>query len=271
MSIDASRAVHTADRAMRAKAALLAAEQRTGVSHAVAPTKLPGQHPTHLIPARATVESSPVSERFWPVHPDLNHLLPQGALQRGMTVVVQQSTTLLLSLIADASAAGAWTAIVGHPRVGMVAAADVGVDLSRTALIPAPGPEAPVAVAALLDGIDIVVLGPDVPLTPADRRRLSSRARERGALMVSSTAWEGAHLVFQASSGVWAGVNEGAGWLRSRRLIVERTGRGEAAPLVQFEIELPLHAPAPGRAPGSLPGTKTMGTSRRQPPLRLVG
>ncbi|SDS57852.1 hypothetical protein [Paraoerskovia marina] len=257
------------DRAARARAALVAAERRTGVAHAVAPAPLPGLRHAPVISPRATAESSPASERFWPVHPELEPLLPQGALHRGTTIVVRHSTTLLLSLVAQASAAGAWTVMVGHPRVGMVAAADAGVELTRTALVPAPGPQAPAAIAALLDGLDLVVLGPDAPVTPADRRRLSSRARERGAVLVSATEWEEAHLVLRAGPGTWSGIDDGAGWLRSRRLTVERTGRGEAARPVRYEIELPLRAPAPGRAPGAVDDLP--GADGPHPALRLVG
>lgn len=257
------------ERAALAKAALLAAERRTGVAHTVAPTPLPGRDRAPLIPLRATAESSPTSERYWPVHPDLEQLLPGGALQRGSTIVVQHSTTLLLSLIAEASASGAWTAMVGHPRVGMVAAADAGVELSRTALVPEPGQEAAAAVAALLDGLDVVVIGPQAPLTPADRRRLTARTRERGALLIAATPWEGAHVVLQAGQGAWTGIEGGAGWLRSRRLVVERRGRGAAGQAARFEIELPLRAPAPGRAPGSLvPGSPDVTPGA---PVRLVG
>ena len=45
----------------------------------------------------------------------------------------------------------------GCPRSASVAAAEAGVALDRLALVPHPGPDWPTVVAALLDGVDIVV------------------------------------------------------------------------------------------------------------------
>ncbi|ROS74348.1 hypothetical protein [Cellulomonas sp. PhB143] len=276
------------DRAALARAALHAVERRTGVRAVPGPAlPRPAVPPEPALPlmlrqdagTRRAVEirpseAAPVSERFWPVHPELVPLLPQGALQRGTTVVVQGSTTLLLSLVAQASTAGAWTTLLGHERVGMVAASDAGVVLERTALVPAPGPDAAAAAAALIDGMDVVVLGPQAALADADRRRLSARARERGSLLVSVAPWPGAHVVLTAGAGRWTGLDHGAGWLRSRTLPVERVGRGEAARPARFEVRLPLGPLAPGRAPGSLPegGAHEGGAQDgRAPGLRLVG
>jgi len=207
----------------------------------------------------------------WPVHPDLAALLPGGALRGGMLLAVQGSTSLLLALLAGASRAGAWTAFVGAPAVGMLAAADAGVDLGRTVLVPRPGPDAPVVVAALLDGMDAVVVGPQTALLDGDRRRLAARARERGTLLVSQTAWRGAHLTLDARGGTWSGADRGAGWLRRRTLNVLRTGRGAAARPVEIEVEVPLGAsrvvPAPAAEPvGALPG----GTAEDDRHLRVV-
>ncbi|NBH10575.1 hypothetical protein GTY80_45970, partial [Amycolatopsis sp. SID8362] len=66
------------------------------------------------------------------------------------------STSLLLALLAPATAAGSWAAVVGLPSLGLAAAAEHGADLSRLALVPRPGAEFPAVVAALLDGVDVV-------------------------------------------------------------------------------------------------------------------
>jgi hypothetical protein len=193
--------------------------------------------------------------RTWPVHPDLEALLPGGVLRGGTLLAVQGSTSLLLALLAGASRAGAWVAFVGAPALGMLAAADAGVELERTVLVPRPGPDAPVVVAALLDGMDAVVVGPQTALLDADRRRLAARARERGTLLVSQTAWRGAHLTLDARGGTWSGADHGAGWLRRRTLNVLRTGRGAAARPVEIEVEVPVGAGQliPAAAPVELP------------------
>lgn len=238
----------------RALAALDAVELRTG-SRAVA----------HRTPGRA--EPHQPDRPPLPVHPSLAGLLPDGGLRTGTTVVVRGSTSLLFALLADASRGGAWAALVGYPAAGLVAAADAGLDLTRTVTVPAPGPDAPAVLAALLDGMDVVVVGPEAVLLDVDRRRLGARARERGAVLVSAErsasagagragweriggeraggesaarTWPGAHVVLEAESGTWDGVDHGAGWLRRRTLRVSRTGRGSAARPLRAEVDVPV-------------------------------
>ncbi|MHA7132786.1 hypothetical protein [Oerskovia turbata] len=208
-------------------------------------------------PAGATGE-----ERLLPVPDELADLLPFGGLQRGTAVVVDGSTSLLLALLSEASRTGAWIAMVGFPRVGVLAAAEAGIDLARVALVPSPGPDTAAAVAALLDGIDVVVLGPDAALSDADRRRLASRARERGSLLIATQPWDGAHVVLTVREGTWTGADHGAGRLRRRRLTVLRTGRAGAARGIERQVELPLRGSA----------VKNPRQVAKTPPdLRLVG
>ncbi|AEG44174.1 hypothetical protein [Isoptericola variabilis] len=226
----------------------------------VVPEHEAGARHAHALAALREAEQRtaglPADGRAWPVHPALSRLLPGGVLRGGGTLAVRGSTSLLLALLAAPSQEGAWVAFVGAPAVGMLAAADVGVVLERTALVPRPGPDAPAVVAALLDGMDVVVTGPRAALTDADRRRLAARARERGALLASTTAWPGAHVTLDARGGSWAGVDAGAGWLRRRTLSVLRTGRGAAARPVEIDVEVPtvVEPPAPTSEVGSETG-----------------
>lgn len=208
----------------------------TPVVPAERPARARGRHVTMRDPSR----DAGTDERVWPVHDALAPLLPLGALQRGTALAVRGSTSLLLALVARPSRSGAWTAAVGFPAVGLLAAADVGADLDRVVLVPRPGPDAALAISALVDGLDVVVVGPDAALTDTDRRRLTARARERGALLVAATAWPGAHVVLTVTGGGWSGADRGAGWLRRRTLVVERAGRGGAARPVRVEVELPF-------------------------------
>jgi hypothetical protein len=167
----------------------------------------------------------------------------------------------------------------------MAAAADAGCDLSRTLVVPLPagsGVDAPAVLAALIDGMDIVVIGPEVALLEQDRRRLTTRARDRGTVLVaalptpagslsagysplqrpsagrkSSTqrgvggvGWAGAHVVLEATEGDWSGVDHGAGWLRRRTLRVRRTGRGNAARPLHLDVEVPVCRAAGGGTGG---------------------
>ncbi|GEA90224.1 hypothetical protein [Cellulomonas cellasea] len=213
------------------------------LSHVVpdAPHAVPGAG--HVPVARRT--SLLTTERpALPVPAELTALLPDG-LRRGGTVTVLGSTSLLLALLASACAGGAWAALVGQPTAGLLAAAEAGVALDRLAVVPAPGLDAPTVVAALLDGVDVVLVGPEAALTDSDRRRLAARARERGSVLLTSTPWPGANVVLTAEQGRWSGVGTGDGRLRTHELRVVRTGRGSAAVRTSVDVALPLGRPAP--------------------------
>ena len=95
---------------------------------------------------------------------------------------------------------GGNAAIVGQPDIGLLAAAEMGADLSRLAVIPDPGAD-PVEVAAvLMDGMDLIVLalgGRSVPLTRA--RAVVARAHQKGCtLLVTDGDWQGAWIRLKA-------------------------------------------------------------------------
>lgn len=86
-------------------------------------------------------------------------LVPAGpvSLPPGTVGVLSGARSLLLSMVASVTAAGGNAAIVGQPDIGLLAAVEMGADLSRLAVIPDPGTD-PVEVAAvLIDGMDLVV------------------------------------------------------------------------------------------------------------------
>lgn len=119
----------------------------------------------------------------------LSQLLP-----RGTVAVLSGARSLALRMVAAATAEGGHAAIVGQPDVGLLAAVEMGADLSRVAVIPYPGTD-PVEVAAvLLDGLDLVVLalgGRSVPMARA--RAVTARARQKGCtLLVTGGDWHGA-------------------------------------------------------------------------------
>ncbi|MGD9797431.1 MAG: hypothetical protein AB7V15_04880, partial [Acidimicrobiia bacterium] len=201
--------------------------------------------------------------RALPVLPALAGLLPDG-LRRGSTVVVEPgpgATTLAVALVAAASADGSWVAAVGVPSLGLAGAVELGMaperlllvdldldlDLDSSSRVEPHGGRgrspvtAATVVAALVDAVDVVVLGARV--SPAEARRLAARAREQGAVVV-------------ALPGRWPGVADlrvrvgGATWeLPHRRLVARRVevtvaGRGAAA----RPRRCPLWLPAPDGA-----------------------
>ena len=86
-------------------------------------------------------------------------------------------------------------------------------------------------VAALLDGVTVVVAAVPPRVRLGDARRLVARARERGAVLVAFGAWpvEAAVRVHTGAGG-WHGLDAGSGLLETRELNVhvEAKGRGFA-------------------------------------------
>ncbi|WP_227425128.1 hypothetical protein [Pengzhenrongella sicca] len=228
--------------------------------------------PAQSVPAQSVPAQSGPGRAGHPDRPPLPvaatvaHLLPERALHRGGTLVVTGSTSLVLALVARASREGAWMAAVGLPGVGVLAAQQAGVELDRLALVPHPGADAPTVLAALMDGVDVVIVGPAVALGDADRRRLMARARERGAVLLATTPWPGARLVLTAEPAAWTGLGAGYGHLRSHRWTVTRGGRGGAGQIVRSAVVLPVGEGDPIDAPGQAPVAP-----HEAAPLRLVG
>ena len=121
-------------------------------------------------------------------------------LPKGTVAVLSGARSLPLSMVAAVTAAGGHAAIVGQPDVGLLAAVEMGADLSRLAVIPDPGAD-PVEVAAvLMDGMDLVLLGLNGRSVPATRARaVIARARQKGCtLLVTGGDLQGASARLEA-------------------------------------------------------------------------
>jgi hypothetical protein len=191
-----------------------------------------------------------------PVVGPLSGLLPAGGLRRGSTVAVAAApgaTSLLLALLAGASAGGAWAGVVGRPDLGLVAAAEAGVRLDRLALVPHPGADLLAVASALLDGLDVVVLAgaTRAGIRAADRQRLAARARQRGAVLLPIGPWPGADVELTCDGPRWLGAGSGAdggsGRLRARRVELRARGRGIAPRGLSAQVMLPAPGGAIGR------------------------
>ena len=134
-------------------------------------------------------ESSPYPAGGW--YPQAE-LLPTP-LPRGTVAVLSGARSLPLSMVAAVTAEGGHAAIIGQPDVGLLAAVEMGADLSRIAVIPEPGAD-PVEVAAvLMDGMDLVVLGLGGRSVSAGRARaVVARARQKGCTLLVTGAGGGA-------------------------------------------------------------------------------
>jgi hypothetical protein len=146
-----------------------------------------------------SMDPVPDSESLLPLPESLAELLP-APLPRGTVAVLSGARSLPLSMVAAVTAQGGHAAIVGQPDVGLLAAVEMGADLSRIAVIPEPGAD-PVEVAAvLMDGMDLVVLGLGGRSVPAGRARaVVARARQKGCtLLVTGGDWQGASTRLEA-------------------------------------------------------------------------
>lgn len=195
MQVGAAQSDNAAERLARARAALASVQTRVGTSR--------DRWDAPTLPLAAS----------------LAQVLP-GGLRRGQIVSVEGATSLVLALVAEASREGSWAAMIGMPQVGVVAAARRGIELARLALVPHPGQHAAAVAGACVDGMDVVVLGPRLALSDADRRRLGARARERGSVIVSAGPWAGAHVSVAVESSRWSGLGAGDGRLRAREAVV---------------------------------------------------
>lgn len=132
--------------------------------------------------------------------PEINPETAPTTLPKGTVAVLSGARSLSLSMVAAVTAAGGHAAIVGQPDIGLLAAVEMGADLSRVAVIPEPGAD-PVEVAAvLMDGMDLVVLGLGGRSVPATRARaVVARARQKGCtLLVTGGEWQGASARLEA-------------------------------------------------------------------------
>ena len=163
--------------------------------------------------------------------------LSRGAVVRGSVLGVRGdvgagSTTLTFELAAALTAAGEWAAAVDlDGTLGARAAEEAGVALERFAVVRRVPPSRwATVVAALLDGVSLVIT--DVPrgVTLGDARRLVARAREREAvLVVRGSAWPGeVAFTVHAEGSVWMELSD-TGVLSARRMHVRVEGRGAAS------------------------------------------
>lgn len=208
------------------------------------------------------------------VHDALDPLLPWGGLRRGSVVRIggrsfSAALSLSFALLARSTAEGSWAGVVGVDDIGAVSAQEVGVALEHLALVPrVPAEQWPVVTAALLDALDLVVVQPPARVRPSDARRLATRARERGSLLLAlGDRWSEAVDLRMSVTGVqWLGLGEGSGHLRARRIEVVANGRGAAS----RERRAALWVPAPDGTPLARAAEAGSGMSRSRMRSRRV-
>lgn len=207
---------------------------------------------------RSLVERTrPVStadQRVLPVPSEVKALLASHGLRRGTVVQIDGATgatSMALALAAGPSRAGSWVACVGTDELGWASAAELGVDMEHLVVVRTEPESWATVTAALVDAFDIVLCCLDQQPSTTQARRLQARARERGAVVVVVGGHRGGvgslrrawpyptDLVLTIVEARWQGLGEGWGHLRSRRVIIEISGRRDAARRRRVELLLP--------------------------------
>ena len=170
----------------------------------------------------AAMEHKPASQ---PV-PTLAGLADLVPLHAGATYAVD-TASLALALAAGASRAGEWVGFAGCADFGAEAAADLGIELSRTVVVPDPGEHWLEVTAALVDVLRVVVLRPPVSVDARTAGVLDSRLRTRSSVLVVHGDWPRVEARLSVEESAWSGPASGAGQLLERRarVVVHRGAR----------------------------------------------
>jgi hypothetical protein len=159
-------------------------------------------------------------------------------------------TSLALALMAPPSGAGGWTALVGVDDLGVEGAAEAGLDLDRTVVVPEPGEHWLEVTAALVDVLPMVLLRPPAGVSERTAERLGARLRKRSATLLVQGPWPGCEARLSVAESRWIGADDGHGRLRAREVVV--ACRRGTAPAQHLTAWLPA-ADGPLRAVEDVP------------------
>jgi len=137
--------------------------------------------------------------------------------------------SLALALSTRAMVAGSWMAAVGMPMLGVEAAHELGVPLTRLVMVTADARPSVWAerVGAAADGFDLILTRPPAG---ADRvvRKVRTRLQARGVVLFAvgpASPGVSCDIEFTTTSVAWQGLGEGYGSLLARRAMVRAGGR----------------------------------------------
>jgi hypothetical protein len=168
----------------------------------------------------AAMERSRAADRV-PTLPGLEGIVP---LHSGATYSVD-SASLALAVAAGPSRAGEWVGFAGWSDFGAEAAAELGIELSRTVLVPDPGELWLEVTAALVDVLRVVVLRPPASVDGRAAGILEARLRKRSAVLVVQGDWPRVEARLSTERSAWSGPVAGSGRLEQRRADLVVNGR----------------------------------------------
>ena len=215
---------------------------------------------------RAGIPAVMAHERLLPVHPVLAPLFGVApgdpGLVRGHTVVCSGSAAMscALAVMAAPTQVGSWAGVVGLPSVGVSAAAELGVVLSRTVFVAGTSSSSTsssstssstfassdmaAVISALVDGVEVLVLSRQVVASVSGgvMRTLHTRLQSRGGVLVlvGDPGSISADVRLVATTTMWDGVGAGNGHLQRRRVSIELAARRRGRP-TRADVWLPDH------------------------------
>ena len=178
------------------------------------------------------------SKRLLPVADELASLLTQPGLVPGTVLAAQGpgALTLATAFAAEVSRTGGWVTAVGLGRMGVSAVAERGASLDRWVFVDRPGDAAAEVLNALIGNVDVILLDAGVRLAAAHSRRLRTRLRERGTVVIEVADRRAPRVgafnpdvTLTVERAAWTGLGHGHGRLRERRAEVVAAGRGAAS------------------------------------------
>lgn len=179
--------------------------------------------------------------RTVPVPPPLAVLLPHRALARGTAITVTGAGSMLIALIAEASAADHHVALIGQPRLSLLAVHEHGGNLAKVHLVD-PGSTDPLDAASIcLDGLDLVVTtvhGRDVPPTRAGAL-LARNRRHASVLILTDGHMPGIDLTMASTVHGYGGIEQGRGRIKSITLETTVHGRGSQQRTGRYTLTAP--------------------------------
>ncbi|HEY6813689.1 MAG TPA: hypothetical protein VI074_13475 [Propionibacteriaceae bacterium] len=170
----------------------------------------------HELQQRVQRMQGPAISRTLELLPGLSGVIQ---LRTGEAYAVD-SPSLATALVAGPSQAGEWIAFVGVPDLGLEAAAQFGIDLDRTVVVPRPGELWLSVTAGLLDVATVVVVKPPMPVTAQQAERLKSRLQMKDAALVCLGEWPRSNATLTITESSWLGLGRGHGRLMARRVVV---------------------------------------------------
>jgi len=199
-----------------------------------------------LVRESVTTAATLAHQRTLPVVAGLETIVPSAGIQRGSTLAVHGvgATSFALALAGQAIREGSFMAVIAPSSFGLAACLDFDIPLRRVVqfVLPADAENWAQAVAAIVEGFDVVVLADQRRASSSQARQLVARNRERGSVLirVGGPAWpDAADLRFDVDSPEWSGLGQGHGHLRARKVAVRVAGRRYHGRKRAHEIMLP--------------------------------